>query len=55
MFWSSAIFRELVRSLAKIILKHSVKLCHIGYVVVWQHVVEWRVWCVLCRMRLSPD
>jgi hypothetical protein len=27
MFWSSTILRELVLSLAKFILKHSVKLC----------------------------
>jgi hypothetical protein len=53
MFRSTTIIRELVLSLAKTILKHSVKYTVICYVAVWQHVLEWRVWCVLCRMRLS--
>jgi hypothetical protein len=66
MFRSSTIIRELVLSLAKVILKHSVNYVLIGYVVVWQRVLgvacvlcavqngtEWRVYCVLCRMRLS--
>jgi hypothetical protein len=37
MFWSTAIIRELVLSLAKVILKRSVKYVVICYVVVWQH------------------
>jgi hypothetical protein len=66
MFRSSTIIKELVLSLAKVILKHSVKLCPYrlsGSVtactgVVWvlcavQNEAEWRVCCVLCRMRLS--
>jgi hypothetical protein len=40
MFRSSTIIRELVLSLAKVILKHSVKYVVICYVVVWQHVFE---------------
>jgi hypothetical protein len=51
MFRSTTIFRELILSLDKIILKHSVKYVVVCYVVVWQHVFEWRVCCVLCRMR----
>jgi hypothetical protein len=52
MFRSSTIIRELVLSLAKVMLEHSVNYVFICYVVVWQHVFEWRVCCVLCRMRL---
>jgi hypothetical protein len=37
MFWSTSIIRELVLSLAKVTLKHSVKCIVIYYVVVWQH------------------
>jgi hypothetical protein len=37
MLRSSTIIRELVLSLAKVILKHSVNYALIGYVVVWQH------------------
>jgi hypothetical protein len=36
MFRSTTIIRELVLSLAKVILKHSVKYVVIYYVVVWQ-------------------
>jgi hypothetical protein len=39
-FRSTTIIRELVLSLAKFILKHSVKYVVIYYVVVWQHVSE---------------
>jgi hypothetical protein len=53
MFRSTTIIRGLVLSLAKVILKHSVKYVVICYVVVWLHVLEWPVCCVLCRMRLS--
>jgi hypothetical protein len=40
MFRSTTINRELVLSLAKVILKHSVKDVVICYVVVWQHVFD---------------
>jgi hypothetical protein len=40
MFRSTTINRELVLSLAKVILKHSIKYVVIYYVVVWQHVLE---------------
>jgi hypothetical protein len=66
MFRSSTIIRELVLSLAKVILKHSLKLCPyrlcggvaacLGVACVLcavQNETEWRVRCVLCRMRLS--
>jgi hypothetical protein len=53
MFRSSTIIRELVLSLDEVMLENSVNCVLIGYVVVWQHVLEWRVCCVLCRMRLS--
>jgi hypothetical protein len=53
MFRSSTIIRELVLSLATVMLEHSVNYVLIGYMVVWQHVLEWRVCCVLCRMRLK--
>ena len=45
MFRSSAIIRKLALNLAKVIftLKHSVKLNHYYYAVVWQLVMEWRV------------
>jgi hypothetical protein len=49
MFRSTTIIRELVLSLAKVILKHSVKYVIIYYVVVWQHVFEWPV-CTLRSM-----
>jgi hypothetical protein len=51
MFRSSTIIRELVLSLAKVMLEHSVHYVLIGYVVVWQHVLEWRVWCVHTSLR----
>jgi hypothetical protein len=38
MFRSSTIIRELVLSLAKVMLERSVNYVLIGYVVVWQHV-----------------
>jgi hypothetical protein len=53
MFRSSTIIKGLVVSLAKVMLEHSRNYILIGYVVVWQHVLEWRVCCVLCRMGLS--
>jgi hypothetical protein len=37
MFRSTTIIRELVLSLAKVILKHPVKYVVIYYVVVWKH------------------
>jgi hypothetical protein len=40
MFRSSTIIRELVLSLAKVMLKHSVKYVVIYHMVVWQHVFE---------------
>jgi hypothetical protein len=40
MFRPTTIIRELVLSLAKIILKHPVKYVVINYAVVWQHVFE---------------
>jgi hypothetical protein len=43
MFRSTTIIRELVLSLAKVILKHLVKYVAICYVVVLQHVL-----CVVC-------
>jgi hypothetical protein len=54
MFRSSIIIRKLVLSLAKVTLKHSVKLCPIGYLVVWQHVLEWCV-CVLCAVQNGTE
>jgi hypothetical protein len=52
MFRSLTIIRELALNLAKVIftLKHSAKLRRY-YAVVWQHVMEWRVCCMLSRMR----
>jgi len=54
MFRSLITIRELVQSLAKVIslLKHSVKLHHYILVEMWQHVMEWRVCCLLCRLIL---
>jgi len=48
------IIRELCLYLTKVIfmLKHSVKLRRHIYLVMWQHVVERHVCCVLCRVRL---
>jgi hypothetical protein len=47
MFRSSAILRELVQSLAKVIFqsKHAVKLRRIYYVEMWQHVMQRRACC----------
>ena len=55
MFRSSTIIRELALNLDKVIfmLKYSVKLRRYYYAVVWQHVMEWRMYFMLCRMRLS--
>jgi hypothetical protein len=50
MFRSSTIIRELVRSLAKIMLGHYVL---IGYVVVWRHVLG--VACVLCAVQNETE
>jgi len=58
MFRSSmTIIRELYLYLTKVIfmLKHSVKLRRYIYLVMWQHVVEWHVCCVQCRVRLPED
>jgi hypothetical protein len=46
MFWSSAIIRELVLCLAKVMLEHSVNYVLIGYVVVWQHVCNRKVFLI---------
>jgi hypothetical protein len=48
MFRSTTIFRELVLSLVKLYYNTRCNDVVIGYVVVWQHVFEWRVCCVLC-------
>jgi hypothetical protein len=66
MFRSSTNIRELVLSLAKVTLEHSVKLCAyrlcggvaacLGVACVLcvvRNGTEWRVCCVLCGMRLS--
>jgi hypothetical protein len=50
MFRSTTIIRELILSLAKVILKHSLKYVVIGYVVMWQHVIERSVCCMLCTL-----
>ena len=55
MFRSSIIIKELALNLAKVIfmLKHSVKLRRYllcSCVAAWQHFMEWRVCCMLCRM-----
>jgi hypothetical protein len=55
MFQYSTIIRELVLSLAKVILKHSVNYVLIGYVVVWQHVLEWCVCSNITLARLSTS
>jgi hypothetical protein len=53
MFRSSTILRELVQSLAKVIfhLKHSIKLRRMYYVEMWQHVMERRAYCLLCKLQ----
>ena len=43
MFRSSTIIREHALNLAKVILRNYVV---IYYAVVWQHVMEWRVYCM---------
>ena len=55
MFRSSTIIRELALNLAKVIFmsKHLVKLNRYYCAVVWQHVMEWCVCCMLCRMQLQ--
>jgi hypothetical protein len=40
MFRSSTIIRELALSLAEVMLEHSVNYVLIGYVVVWERVLE---------------
>jgi len=47
------IIRELYLYLTKLIsmLKHSVKLRRYIYLVMWQHVVELHVCCVLCTVQ----
>jgi len=50
MFQSMAIIRELVLHLAKVILKPSLNYVVIYCVVMWQHVIDQRVCCVLYRM-----
>jgi hypothetical protein len=39
MFRSSTIIGELVLSMAKVMLEHSLNYVLIGYMVVWQHVI----------------
>ena len=55
MFRSTTIIREVVLNLAKVIfmLKHSVKLAVICYLVMWQHVTERRVCCVVCTQHTT--
>jgi len=56
MFRSSmTLIREVYLFLTKVIfmLKHSVKLRHSIYYVMWQHVVERHVRCVQCSVRFS--
>jgi hypothetical protein len=43
MFRSSTIIRELLLSLAKVMLEHSVNYVLIVYVVMWQHVCNRKV------------
>jgi hypothetical protein len=50
MFRSSTTVRELVLSLAKVILEHYIL---IGYVVVWQHVLG--VACVVCAVQNGTE
>ena len=52
MFRSSIILREIVQSLPKVtlLLKHSVKLRRFIFVEMWQHVVKWLVYFLLCRL-----
>ena len=49
MFRFSTIITELALNPAKVVfmLKHSVKLRHL-LCGLWQHVMEWRVCCMLC-------
>jgi hypothetical protein len=47
MFRSSTIIRELVLSPAKVMLEHSVNYVQIGYVVVWQHFCNRKVFFYL--------
>jgi hypothetical protein len=53
MFRSSTIIRELVLSLVKVMLEHSVNYVLIGYVLVWQHVLG--VACVLCVVQNETE
>jgi hypothetical protein len=50
MFRSPTIIREIVLSLAKVMLEHYVL---IGYVVVWQHALG--VACVLCAVQNKTE
>jgi len=52
MFQSMTITRELVLHLAKVILKHAVKLRLIYCVVMWRHVIDRRVCCEKFSLRL---
>jgi hypothetical protein len=47
MFRSSTVIRELVLSLAKVMLEHSVNYVLIGYVVVWQRVCNRKVFFLI--------
>ena len=56
MFRSSMnIIRKIYLYLTTVIfmLKHSVKLRRYINCMMWQHVVEWHVCCVLCRVSLA--
>jgi hypothetical protein len=57
MFRSSTIIRELVLSLAKVMLEQSVNYVLIGSVVVWQHVcnrkVFFRIYMNKYRMQIN--
>jgi hypothetical protein len=54
MFRSSTIIWELVLSLAKVMLEHSVNYVLIGYVVVWRHVLELPHHHITCKDIILP-
>ena len=55
MFRSSTIIRKLALNLVKVTFTLKIRGHYVvNYdAVVWQHVMEWRVCCMLCRMRQS--
>jgi hypothetical protein len=53
MFWSSTIIRELVLSLAKVMLEHSVKLC--PYRLCGGVAACFGVACVLCAVQNETE